>query len=188
MKAVMHLKLELHNPPQQRIKGRRKAGKRASRYPEKEYIKRLLQVNELYIRFGTLQRVAEHLHLSRERVRQLLQKGHDYKLFTFELTKHRVLNQLRQRISRAQIVRAIRNGVTPAGICSKFHIDKYSYLTLLAAYKIDKQGYIQELAVAALLQWIPISCLWSPAQVERQRIKKGPLINGHVRRQVAQGQ
>ena len=62
---------ELHHHPEKKIKLRRKP-----RYPEKEYIDRLLQVHALYIRFGNLQGVADHLHLTRERVRQLLQRGH----------------------------------------------------------------------------------------------------------------
>lgn len=137
MTAITHLKSESSQYAKQRTNGRRKPGRNPSRYPENEYIQRLLQVHELYIRFGTLQRVADHLNLTREWVRQLLMKGHKYKLFKFELTEHPVVNQLRQRISKQSFTRAIRNGATQAAICSKFHIDRASCLKLLKAYQID---------------------------------------------------
>lgn len=112
--------------------------------PSTAQVQRILQIKDLYDKFGTLQKVADYLHVTRERVRQQLNKGQEYRLFQYKSTRERKLGALIQHISRDELLKEIKNGVNRFDICSKFNMDMNGYLKLLKFYQIDIQDYMIE--------------------------------------------
>lgn len=110
--------------------------------PSTDLIRRLLLTKELYDRYGTLQNVASELKITRERVRQLLEKGQQYKLYKYELTRERQLRDLIMAVSKECLLEEIKNGTNRFKICLKFSINMNSYFRLIKHYQIDTQDYI----------------------------------------------
>lgn len=128
-------------PPKKRRYTRRKI----VRYiPSRKQLSRILEVKELYDKYGTLQEVADHLNLTRERVRQILNKGQHYKLFKYELTREKRLNELLMQIKKEDIITAIKEGLTTDAICLKFEIDLDEYSKIIHFYQISTQDYIAD--------------------------------------------
>lgn len=123
---------------------KRKYNRQKIYIPSSEQVQRMLHIKKLYDEFGTLQKVADHLKVTRERVRQQLNKGQEYRLFQYKLTSERILNALIKHISRDELVKEIQNGVNRFDVCSKFNIDMNGYLKLLKFYQIDIQDYMIE--------------------------------------------
>ena len=109
-----------------------------------EYKEKMFEVKSLYEQYGTLQQVADRLKITRERVRQLLEKGESYGLFEYETTRERNLNEAIKKVSREDFVAYIKNGVNKFEICAKFGIDMNVYFKLIKHYEIDTQDYLLE--------------------------------------------
>lgn len=149
--------------------------KRKEHIPSTTQVQKLLQIKNLYDKFGTLQKVADYLHITRERVRQQLNKGQEYRLFQYKLTRERNLSALIQNISRDELLMEIKNGVNSFNICSKFNIDMNGYFKLLNFYQIDIQDYkIEALQKKYLIKYSNIvdELGHHPSTTEMQHTKK----------------
>jgi DNA invertase Pin-like site-specific DNA recombinase len=109
--------------------------------PSQEYRDKVLEIKTLYEKFGTLQQVADHLGITRERVRQLLKKGESYGLFKYETTRKRNLVEALKKVSKEEFIACIKNGVNRFDICLKFGIDMNIYFKLIDYYQIDTKDY-----------------------------------------------
>ncbi|PIZ61684.1 hypothetical protein COY16_06270 [Candidatus Roizmanbacteria bacterium CG_4_10_14_0_2_um_filter_39_13] len=102
-----------------------------------KFVKKLIRVKRLYNQLKTLQLVANKLGISRERVRQLLNRGASYNLYKYQPTRLKVFEKLIEQISRERLIQEIEDDKTIHEICSLFEIEVYQYLKLLQFYKIE---------------------------------------------------
>lgn len=102
---------------------------------------RLIKVKNLYDQCGTLEETAKKLGLTRERVRQLLEKGHKKKLFKYETTRKRKFKDLLSKISKENLENDIKNGSKRSEIFGKYNLDEHDYQRLIKHYKIDTQDF-----------------------------------------------
>jgi hypothetical protein len=114
------------------------------RVPTPEHKEKMLEVKMLYDKLGTLQKVASHMGITRERVRQHLEKGESYGLFKYQTTRERNLSEALKKISRQDFITCIKNGENKFSICEKFNIDMNVYFKLVKYYEIDTQDYMLE--------------------------------------------
>ncbi len=105
---------------------------------------RMRLVKRLYDEYGTLSKVGSLLKLTRERVRQLLNKGEKYKLFTYELTRDRVLGEAVNRISKERLRDLIFTTKNQFDISSILEIDMHLLQRLMKYYNIDLESYKQD--------------------------------------------
>lgn len=110
--------------------------------PSEDQAKRLLLVKNLYDQFKTLEEVAIRLNLTRERVRQLLKKGQQYKLFQYEVTREREFKAVREKISSDALINEIKNQPNRFKRCENLKIGMNDYFKLLKFYQIDTQDYL----------------------------------------------
>lgn len=136
----MYLQQELFHIRKQKRKYIRK--KIIQYNPTDAQIQRLLTVKKLYIELKTLSVVAKKLHLTRERVRQLLRKGEEYNLFKYEPTRERQFKDICDRISSSDIVNALANQKNRFEICELLNLSLNDYFKLLKHYQIDTQDYL----------------------------------------------
>lgn len=143
--------------------------------PLPEQVQKMLYVKRLYDELGTLQKVADHLKITRERVRQQLNKGERYQLFQYKPTRERKLGELIQSISREELIEEIKNGKNRFDICSKFNIGMDGYFKLLKFYQIDTIDYrIEALQKKYLIKYSNIvdELGHHPSTTEMQHAKK----------------
>jgi DNA mismatch repair ATPase MutS len=100
-------------------------------------IAELKQVKELYDKFLTLQKTAEQLNISRERVRQLLNEGEKYCLFQYKLSSETKFKELLQRYDRKTLIKEIKLLKYPSKICPKLHIKRSEFKKLVKHYNIN---------------------------------------------------
>jgi hypothetical protein len=105
---------------------------------------RLIEIKNLYDQCGTLEETAKKLGLTRERVRQLLEKGQKKKLFNYETTRVKKFKDLISKISKEDLEIDIKNGITRPEIYGKYDIDEHCYQRLIKYYKIDTQDFQNE--------------------------------------------
>lgn len=106
-----------------------------------EQKKRIIKVKKLYDKYGTLEKVGDYMGITRERVRQLLEKGHKNKLFHYELTRDKKFKDIIGRISKEQLTWEILNVSNKFDICSNLNITPNIFFKLMGHYKIDIEGY-----------------------------------------------
>lgn len=109
--------------------------------PSPEQTQRLTEIKRLYEELGTLEQVAERLNLTRERVRQLLEKGQKYGLFTYELTRTRLFKHTLERVSSAALIDQIQTQPNRYLRCQALGISMSEYFKLLKHYQIDSRDY-----------------------------------------------
>lgn len=105
---------------------------------------RMRLVKRLYDEYGTLEKVGSLLKLTRERVRQILEKGERYRLFTYELTRDTKFKNILLKINKEQLTNQIRNTPNKFDICSNLDIDINTLFRLIKFYNIDIEGYRQD--------------------------------------------
>lgn len=121
---------------------KRKVWDRRVYVPSEDQAKRLLLVKSLYDQFKTLEEVASRLNLTRERVRQLLKKGHEYKLFQYEVTSEKEFKRVLAKISSADLINEIKSQSNRFQRCENLGISMNDYFKLLKHYQIDTQDYL----------------------------------------------
>lgn len=104
-------------------------------------INKLKKVKELYDKYLTLEKTAEQLHLTRERIRQLLIKGEKYGLFEYELNREKKFKELLAIYTRDSLIKEIKLLISPSKICLKFHIKQSEFSKLLEHFNIDYKDY-----------------------------------------------
>lgn len=105
---------------------------------------RMCLVKRLYDEYGTLEKVGSLLRLTRERVRQILEKGNKYHFFTYELTRDKEFREVVLRISKDQLTHQIKNTQNKFDICTNLEIDINDFFKLIGHYNIDINGYRQD--------------------------------------------
>jgi len=105
---------------------------------------RMRLVKRLYDEYGTLEKVGSLLKLTRERVRQILEKGERYRLFTYELTRDTKFKNILLKINKEQLTNQVRNTPNKFEICSNLDIDINTLFRLIKFYNIDIEGYRQD--------------------------------------------
>lgn len=105
---------------------------------------RMKLVKRLYDEYGTLDKVGSLLRLSRERVRQILDKGQRYGLFSYELTRDKIFDKILNRIDKEQLRGLISSTKNQFDICLKLEIDINMLQRLIRYYEIDVQSYKQD--------------------------------------------
>lgn len=88
-----------------------------------------------------MQKTADHLGLTKQRVSQLLNKGKKYKLYTYELARKRNLKNLAEKIGRENLIREIKNEIIIPKICKKLGIDIVDFHKLIKHFELDYQDY-----------------------------------------------
>lgn len=103
--------------------------------------KRILEAKRLYEEFGTLQKVANILRLTRERVRQLLKKGEKFGLFIHQTTRTTRFIQLTKKVSKENLIKEIESNKTVFEVCTLFGIGTNQYFKLVNFYNIDTMDH-----------------------------------------------
>lgn len=98
-------------------------------HPRRSRAERLLEVYHLYQERGTLQRVADEIGLSRERVRQLLVKGSEFGLFEYKPSWE-------IGVPREKILADYRRLLTLKGVAQENRISLCRLHRLLKAHQI----------------------------------------------------
>jgi AraC-like DNA-binding protein len=106
-------------------------------------IAELKQVKELYEKFLTLQKTAEQLNISRERVRQLLNEGEKYDLFQYKRREPK-FKRLLQIYDRKSLIKEIELLKYQSKICKKLHIARLTFKKLVKHYNINYKAYYLE--------------------------------------------
>jgi hypothetical protein len=105
---------------------------------------RMRLVKRLYDEYETLDKVGSLLRLSRERIRQILNKGQRYGLFTYQLSRDKKFDETRNKINKEQLKELIRTTRNQFDICSKLEIDINTLQRLIKYYNIDLESYKQD--------------------------------------------
>lgn len=106
---------------------------------------RMKLVKQLYNEYGTLDKVGSLLRISRERVRQILNKGQSYGLFDYQLTRDKKFDEILNRVDRDQLKELICTTKNQFDICSKLKIDINTLQRLIKCHNIDVQSYKQDI-------------------------------------------
>jgi len=114
---------------------------RIKRIPSANKIDKLKKVKEVYDRCLTLQKAAEELGITRERVRQLLREGERLGLFKYEVYREKRIEELLQKYDRNSLVKEIKMFISPSKICLKLNITHNEFKKLLDYFSIDYQEY-----------------------------------------------
>jgi len=101
---------------------------------------RFQQVKEAYERLGTLERTGKELGLTRQRVSQILSKGKQLGLFSYE-RKSSNLRTLKRELSREILIKDIELLCSGTKICLKYNINNTKLKTLLQYFNIDLKEY-----------------------------------------------
>jgi Mn-dependent DtxR family transcriptional regulator len=103
-------------------------------------IGRLLKVKGVYDKCLTLEKTAKKLNVSKERVRQLLNKGQDHGLFEYKRLKGHIIPALVNRFGKSILVEQIKK-FNKQEVCVNLNISKKDLDSLLAHYKIKISEY-----------------------------------------------
>jgi hypothetical protein len=103
--------------------------------------KRYQQVKEIYERLGTLDKVGKELNLTKERVRQLLQKGAKYGVFNYVLNREKRFKDISQKYNRDSIINEIKSSINPPLICERLGVKSSEFRNLLKYFEIDYSEY-----------------------------------------------
>lgn len=104
-------------------------------------IKKILAVKEIHDKCHTLQKTANQLDITRERVRQILQEGENRGLFEYETSSIKRLNILKEEYDRETLIKKIKEHISPSEICSALEISQSYFSKLLDEFDIDFQEY-----------------------------------------------
>lgn len=102
---------------------------------------KLLKIKSLYDQFHTLQKVADILGVTRERIRQLLSKGEEYGLYEYEVHRDAKFKELIGRHGRDSIIEEIKHHISRGKICASLNIPIVYFIKLLKYYNIDSKYY-----------------------------------------------
>lgn len=102
---------------------------------------RYQQVKEAYERLGTLAKAGEELHLTRERVRQILNQGEKRGIFIYELNREKRFREILQKYDRESLIKEIKILVSPSKICIKLGIRQSDFKKLLDYFNIEYKEY-----------------------------------------------
>ena len=105
---------------------------------------RMKLVKRLYDEYGTLEKVGSLLRLSRERVRQILNKGQKYGLFTYQLTRDRKFDEVLNKIDGERLRVLLSTTKNQFDVCSNLGIDISTLQRLIKYYNIDLVSYKQD--------------------------------------------
>lgn len=111
---------------------RRDLEKNSSRYQ---------QIKEAYERLGTLAKAGEEFHLTRERVRQILNQGEKRGVFIYELNREKRFREISQKYDRGSLIKEIRMLISPTRICMKLGIKISDFKKLLEYFTIEYKDY-----------------------------------------------
>ncbi|HUU49843.1 MAG TPA: hypothetical protein VMW81_02650 [Nitrospinota bacterium] len=114
-------------------------------------IEKLKKVKKLYDKLHTLQKTANALGITRERVRQLLRDGEKYGIFKYEIFREKKFEELLQIYNRDYLVREIKTTISPSKICLRLGITEREYYNLLEYYNIDSKEYRR---LARMGKWV----------------------------------
>lgn len=106
---------------------------------------RLIRVWELYKSHGTLEGVAKELHLTRERVRQLLESGEKRGFYKYITHSESTKTELIARISEDDLIRILKSTSKRTRICTELGINQQELYYLSQFYQIDLCDYDTEL-------------------------------------------
>ncbi len=109
--------------------------------PSKKQVKKLLRIKDLYDKEKTLQKVADKLGVTRERVRQLLRHGEEYGLFSYEISRKKQIKQLAYRIKKEMLIEHIKNETDRKKTCLDLGVEIKDFYQLIEFYKIDLRDY-----------------------------------------------
>lgn len=101
---------------------------------------RFQQVREAYERLGTLEKAGKELGLTRQRVSQILSKGKQLGLFSYE-RKSGNLRVLKKELCREVLIKDIELLYSETKICLKYNINNTKLKTLLRYFNIDFKEY-----------------------------------------------
>lgn len=102
---------------------------------------RYQQIKEAYERLGTLAKAGEELHLTRERVRQILNQGEKRGVFIYELNREKRFREILQKYDRGSLIKEIRMLISPSRICMKLGIKISDFKKLLEYFTIEYKEY-----------------------------------------------
>lgn len=124
---------------------KRKTWKSRKKYtPTKAQTNKLLLVKKLYDNYGSHQKVAEDLSVTRERVRQLLVKGDYYKLYKYEPKHEYNFRKIRETISKEVLTGVLKNETNRFKVCEILSISMGNLYKLIQFYNIDFEDYRQD--------------------------------------------
>lgn len=112
--------------------------------PTKNQRNKLLLIKQLYDNYGSLQKVADDLNITRERVRQLLLKGDYYKLYDYTPTRQRKFSRIKDKISLEVLIGILKNETNRFKICDILSISMKDLYKLISLYGIDFEDYRQD--------------------------------------------
>lgn len=112
--------------------------------PTQKEREKMLLVKKLYDELGTLDKVGDSLSLTRERIRQILNKGQRYNLFKYELTREKKFKEAISSIGRETLVEQIKTYPNKFDVSSNLGIDINTLLRLIKFYNIDLESYREE--------------------------------------------
>ncbi|EKE13626.1 MAG: hypothetical protein ACD_12C00887G0008 [uncultured bacterium] len=102
---------------------------------------KIYKVKDLYDKFGTLQAVGKKLNISRERVRQILEKGEKYNLFNYESSHKRIFENLIYRIKKDLLIKKLKSSNNLKTLFKELNIRQAQYKKLINFYKLDRNGF-----------------------------------------------
>ena len=104
-------------------------------------INRYMECFKLYREGGTLEYVGTKLNLTRERVRQILNKGENYNLYEYETNSKRHFEELLNTFTRERLINEIKILISPKKVCLKLNLSENDFRKLLDYFKIDLNDY-----------------------------------------------
>lgn len=107
----------------------------------KAQVEKLMLVKRLYDELGTLQKVADRMSLTRERVRQLLNKGEEYNIYEYEPHGEERFRKLVGQFSRDILIKEIKMLIWPTKVGIKLNLSQSQLSRLLEYYNIDWKDY-----------------------------------------------
>lgn len=112
---------------------------------------RFQQVKEAYERLGTLEKTGKELGLTRQRVSQILSKGKQLGLFSYE-RKSGNLRILKRELSREILIKDIELLCSGTKICLKYNINSTKLKVLLKYFNIDFTEYQRAIRAGKYIQ------------------------------------
>lgn len=106
---------------------------------------KLLLIKKLYDNYGSLQKVADDLNVTRERIRQLLVKGDYYKLYKYETTHIQDFKKIKEKISKEILIGILKNETSKFKICKILSLNMRNLYKLIKFYNIDLEDYRQDI-------------------------------------------
>jgi predicted transcriptional regulator len=114
--------------------------------------RKLLSVKSLYDELKTLEAVANKLGITRERVRQLLNKGEGYGLYLYEVNREKEYEELLATFTREKLVNEIKKSISSTKVCMALNISPSQLQRLLTHFRINQVDYRQAARLGKCLE------------------------------------